>query len=111
MDGRFAERNKKSTPRIEWRKLFAEVEAIAGGTFCPVKRRPPKGGEKERKRERKRERMEEDGENGWFRERSGGSGRRERGREERGAILAFYPFMNSRTTPTGLLRVMRLCKS
>lgn len=67
MDGRFAERNKKSTPRIEWRKLFAEVEAIAGGTFCPVKRRPPKGGEKERKRERER---------GWRKmEKMGGFGR------------------------------------
>lgn len=39
MDGRFAERNK-NPPRIEWRKLFAEVEAdaIAGGTFCPGRR-------------------------------------------------------------------------
>lgn len=52
MDGRFAERNK-NPPRIEWRKLFAEVEAdaIAGGTFCPGRR------ERERKRGRRRKWM------------------------------------------------------
>lgn len=64
-----------------------------------------RGEEREREKERKTKKVD-----GSF-ERSGESGRRERGREERGAILAFYPFMNSRTTPTGLLRVMRLCKS
>lgn len=61
-----------------------------------------RGEEREKEKERKTEKV-----GGSFER----SGRRERGREERGAILAFYPFMNSRTTPTGLLRVMRLCKS
>lgn len=70
--------------------------------FARWNRGEKRKGEKEKERERGWRKTEKVG---------GGFERRERGREERGAILAFYPFMNSRTTPTGLLRVMRLCKS
>lgn len=83
----FSERNK-NPPRIEWRKLFAEVEAdaIAGGTFCPMK---PRGEEKGRKRERERERMKEDGESGWwFREEGTRKGRTWRNF----SLLPFYEF-------------------
>ena len=85
MDDRFAERNK-NPPRIEWRKLFAEVEAdaIAGGTFCPMK---PRGEEKGRKRERERERMKKEGE-----EKARKEGAR-KGRTWRNfSLLPFYEF-------------------
>lgn len=92
MDDRFAERNK-NPPRIEWRKLFAEVEAdaIAGGTFCPMK---PRGEEKGRKRERERERMKKEGESGWwFREEKARKEGARKGRTWRNfSLLPFYEF-------------------